>query len=188
MVPYQLALRIQLHSACLCQSWGGAEEEILPLSLAPAKPGSQVFLPGKMLSDSAELLPFSQDLSTLWHIGQTPETPAEQHFTQSSQGRSWFCLPSFYSWTALLQQGQGSSHLHRTQQDVVSSFRWSKALWGGLLASSTDISQLHCKPILNCKKRTVPGGRWRVSKAKSLTKCCQPPYFDLFLNFKWDRM
>lgn len=88
MVPYQLALRIQLHSACLCQSWGGAEEAILPLSLAPAKPGSQVFLPGKMLSDSAELLPFSQDLSTLWHIGQTPETPAEQHFTQSSQGRS----------------------------------------------------------------------------------------------------
>lgn len=37
MVPYQLALHIQLYSSCLCQSWEGAEEVILPLSLVSVK-------------------------------------------------------------------------------------------------------------------------------------------------------
>ena len=189
VVPYQLALHIQLHSACLCQTWGGGRGSNPSSQPRVCKTfGSWVFMPAKMLSYSAELLPFSWDLFTLWHTGQTPATPAEQHFTQSRECRSRFCLPSFYSWTAPLQQGQGSSHLYRKQQDVVDLLRWSKALWGGLLANSTGISQLHRKPILNCQKRSVPDGRWRVSKARNLTKCCQPPFFDLFLNFKWDRM
>lgn len=37
MVPYQLAPHIQLYSSCLCQSWEGAEEVILPLSLMSVK-------------------------------------------------------------------------------------------------------------------------------------------------------
>lgn len=37
LVLHQLALHIQLYSLCVCQSWEGAEEVILPLSLVSVK-------------------------------------------------------------------------------------------------------------------------------------------------------
>lgn len=139
-LPHQVALQTQLHSTCLCQTWGrgkGSNPSSQPHICNTT--GSWVLVPGKLLSDFANLLPFALGLSTLWHIGQTSAAPTKQQFTEAPTVGPDFVFPLF---TARLQQGQRYSYLHRKQQDVVYLLRWSKALWGGLLANSTEITQL----------------------------------------------